>query len=186
LSPLYAFFALGVTSMARGGIENIGLERAFQSLRTLEFSSYTIFIDALKIDKFSPDNYLISHLLIFIPRSVWLGKAESIGIYAAESSGYVYSNVGLNSFFNAYADYGFGALFLMSLCFGFLVKNLNPLTEVASFQNRRFVYGVCLAGLTPMLFRGDLSTAMIALYAAVWAYEVTRFSTRFVIRRRAA
>lgn len=186
LSPFYAFFVLGITSMARGGIGNIDIERVFDSLRTLEFSSYSIFLDALKIDSFYPDNYLLSHLFIFVPRSIWVEKADSIGIFVASNSGYVYPNVGLISFFNAYADFGFMAVFLMSLCFGFLVKNLNPIKEVASFRNRRFVYGVSLASLTPMIFRGDLSTAMIALYSTVWAYEMTRLCTRFVLRPRVA
>ncbi|RXV58922.1 hypothetical protein C6W92_15960 [Roseovarius sp. A46] len=85
----------------------------------------------------------------------------------------------MNSFFNAYADYGFFGLFLFSMLFGILAKNLNPAFELASFRNRRFMYGVLFTGMTPMFFRGDLSTAMLALYPAILVYEAIRFSTRF-------
>ncbi len=178
-APAYAITLLGITSAMRSGIQKVDLTRAFQSLQSLEFSSYSIFLDALKLDSFSQGNYLFSHLFIIVPRAIWPGKAESIGIYTAERSGYVYNNVGLNSFFNSYADFGFVGLFLFSMLFGVLAKNLNPTFELASFRNRRFMYGVLFTGMTPMFFRGDLSTAMLALYPAILVYEAIRFSTRF-------
>lgn len=179
LSPLYAFLVLPLTSLARLGLNNVSIGYVLTSLQTLEFSSYSIFLDALKIDNFANENYLISHLLIFMPRSLWPEKADSIGVFVAENSGYVYHNVGLISFFNAFADYGYIGLFLISLSFGLIAKNLNPVNENPSFRNRRFIYGVIFTGLAPMVFRGDLSTTMIAFYAATLAYEVTRFLTRF-------
>lgn len=179
IAPVYAITLLGITSAMRSGLRNVDLTRVFQSLQSLEFSSYSIFLDALKLGSFPQGNYLFSHLFIIIPRSLWPGKAESIGIYTAERSGYIYNNVGLNSFFNAYADYGFFGLFLFSMLFGCLARNLNPTFELASFRNRRFMYGVLFTGMTPMFFRGDLSTAMLALYPAILVYEAIRFSTRF-------
>lgn len=184
LVPLYAIVVLGATSMMRSGFDNVSFQGIYTSIQTLEFSSYSIFLDALKVDIFSQGNYLVSHLLIVIPSILWPEKAGSIGIFVAEKSGYIYSNVGLNSFFNAFADYGLLGLFVLSIVFGFLVRNVNPLAETARFRNRRFMYGIILTALSPMIFRGDLSTAMIAFYATVWAYEMTRFLTRFQWRRR--
>ena len=183
LAPCYAVFILAITSMVRSGLEGIDLARIFTTLQTLEFSSYSIFLDALQIEDFSQGNYLISHLLIVIPRTLWSGKAESIGIFVAENWGYVWSNVGLNSFFNAFADYGFLGLFLISVLFGIISRNLNPVKEKPSFRNRRFMYGIIFTGLAPMVFRGDLSTAMIAFYAGAFAYEAIRYLTRFTVRQ---
>lgn len=183
LAPFYAIFLLGITSAMRTGLDRIGLFSALNSLQSLEFSSYSIFLDALKLESFPQGNYLLSHLFIIIPRSVWPGKAESIGIHVAERSGYVYHNVGLNSFVNAYADYGFAGLFLFSLVFGFLARNLNPVLANASFRNRHFMYAVLFTGVTPMFFRGDLSTMMLALYPAILVYEMARFATRFRLMR---
>lgn len=179
IAPVYAIFALGITSAMRSGLDRVGLAKSFQSLQSLEFSSYSIFLDALRLESFPQGNYLISHLFIIVPRSLWPGKADSIGIHTAERSGYVYHNVGLNSFFNSYADYGLLGLFLFSMLFGILAKNLNPVCAHASFRNRHFMYGVLFTGMTPMFFRGDLSTAVLALYPAILVYETVRLATRF-------
>ncbi|PIV72766.1 MAG: hypothetical protein COW55_15640 [Rhodobacteraceae bacterium CG17_big_fil_post_rev_8_21_14_2_50_65_11] len=133
--PLYAIFALGLTSAMRFGFDNIGLVKIFGSLQTLEFSSYSLFLDAINIDEFAQDNYLFSHIFILVPRSIWPGKAGSIGIYVAENSGYIFNNVGLTSFFNAYADYVFLAFAVFVWYFGILVKNINPVFEYLSFRN---------------------------------------------------
>lgn len=179
LTPIYSIFLLGITSAMRSGLDNFNYAFAFQSLRSLEFSSYSIFVDALNLHEFPNGNYVLSHLFVLVPRSIWPEKADSIGIYVAENAGYVYHNVGLNSFFNGYVDYGYFGIFIVSLAFGALVKNLNPVFESPSFRNRRFMYGVIFTGMAPMFFRGDLSTAMLAAYAAAFAYEAIRFLTRF-------
>ena len=133
--PLYAIFALGLTSAMRFGFDNIGLVKIFGSLQTLEFSSYSLFLDAINIDEFAQDNYLFSHIFILVPRSIWPGKAGSIGIYVAENSGYIFNNVGLTSCFNACADYVFLVFAVFVWYFGILVKNINPVFEYLSFRN---------------------------------------------------
>lgn len=178
-APFYSIILLGITSSMRHGLDGISFVSAIDSIQSLEFSSYAVFIDALSMDYFQNSNYLISHLLIVIPRGLWLGKAESIGIDVAMASGYVYDNVGLVSFFNAYADYGYFGLFSISVMFGILSKNLNPVFAQPSFRNRRFMYGVLFTASMPMLFRGDLSSMVLAFYPTIVAYEFIRFVTRF-------
>lgn len=182
--PIYAVFILTITSLARSGFQEISFERIFISLQGLEFSSFAVFMDALDTD-FESSNFLFSHLFVLFPRSIWLEKSGSIGIYVAENAGYTFTNVGLNSFFNAYADFGFVGLFLFSLLFGIASVKLNPIGQPPMFSNRRFVYGIVLSALVPMIVRGDLSTVVLGFTAASMAYEFVKLLTRynFVWRR---
>lgn len=182
-APFYAVFLLSITTVMRFGTDRLAETSFFDSLRTLEFSSYSVFINALDLNRLPSDNYLLSHLLIVVPRSLWPDKAGAIGIDVAERSGYVFNNVGLIPFFNAYADYGLLGLFLFSLVFGMIAQMLNPASLYPSFRNRPFVYGVILTSMMPMLFRGDLSTAMLAFYPTVLAYEIVRLLAHIALLR---
>ena len=174
---------LAVTSLMRGGLD-ASMTGIFASLGTLEFSPYSIFISGLSIHNFPYGNYVISHILIFVPHSVWEGKAQSLGVYVATRAGYIFTNVGINSFFEAFADFGLMGLFVMSAIFGVVCRKLNPLFYDVSFRGRGFMYGIMVAALSPILFRGDLGTMMTGLYSSAMAYEIVRFSSRFSFKRR--
>jgi oligosaccharide repeat unit polymerase len=176
-APVYAIFLLSLTTAMRFGFDRLSSTNMLASLQTLEFSAYSVFIDALELKHLPSDNYLLSHLFIVVPRSIWPDKAYSIGIDVADRSGYIFSNVGLIPFFNAYADYGLLGLFGFSLLFGFLANKLNPAKATPTFRNRSFMYGIILTSMMPMLFRGDLGTAMLAIYPAIFAYEFVRLVT---------
>lgn len=183
LTPIYAVLLLAATSLMRFGFEEISFERMLLSLQSLEFSSYSVFLDALDVN-FEGRAFFLSHLFILFPRAFWPEKEGSIGIFVAEQSGYVFNNVGLISFFNAYADYGVVGLFLVSVVFGFLTAKFNPLRSAPSYYCRSFIFGIMLTALTPMVVRGDLSTVVIGLSAAALAYECTRFLTKFSVRMK--
>ena len=182
LFPVYGIFFLAVTSMMRDGFD-FSLAKIFSELGTLEFSPYSIFITGLHIKNFPDHNYAISHLLIFIPHDIWTHKAGSIGMYVATQAGYVFTNVGINSFFEPFVDFGFFGLFMTSAIFGVICSAVNPTDLGVSFRSRRFMYGVIIASLSPILFRGDLGTMMIGAYAAAAAYELVRLGSRLAIRR---
>ncbi|MBF01655.1 MAG: hypothetical protein CMP77_16960 [Flavobacterium sp.] len=183
-APVYAIFLLSLTTVMRFGFDRLGSTNLLNSLQTLEFSAYSVFVDALELKHLPSDNYLLSHLFIVVPRSIWPDKAYSIGIDVAERSGYVFSNVGLSPFFNAYADYGLLGLFGFSVLFGFVVKTLDPATAYPAFGSRSFMYGIILTSMMPMIFRGDLGTAMLAVYPASIGYEFVRFVTGSSRRNR--
>lgn len=182
-TPLYAVVLLAFTSLMRLGLEEISIARMLLSLQSLEFSSYAVFIDALDVD-FERTTFFLSHLFILVPRALWSDKEGSIGVFVAEQSGYIYNNVGLIAFYNPFADYGYLALIAFSALFGVLAVRLNPISQAPAFRNRRFVYGLVLTALTPMLVRGDLSTVVIALFSSVVAYEIVKLFTRFTFGSR--
>lgn len=177
LSPLAALVILPVTTLLRGGIGNVSLDYVLRSFRSLEFSAFTTLIDGMNIEHFPANNYTLSHLFIIIPRDLWASKANAIGAVVAENAGYVFTNVAITSFFEPYADYGYMGLIIASAFFGVLLRKADVFRYVASFKNRKFMYSLCLLATIPIIFRGDLGTAMIGLYAFVAAYEICRLLT---------
>ena len=181
-TPIVALLLLPLTSLLRSGMTGISIESIFQAFSSLEFSAYTVLVDGMEVKDFPSDNYTLSHLFIFIPRLIWDSKADAIGAFIADNSGYVYHNVGVISFYNPYVDYGYTGLFVASILFGILLRKADVFRITPDFRNRKFMYSLCLLVSIPMIFRGDLSTAMIGLYASILAYEISRFFTAMNIR----
>lgn len=175
--PFVALIVLPFTSILRGGLSNLSIYKMYQSFESLEFSPYTLLLDGMSMARFESGNYMLSHLFIFVPRSIWESKAGAIGADVAEQAGYVFYNAGINSFFDAYADYGFFGLFIASLLFGMLLRKADVFKRPVCFNSRGFVYSLILLVSMPIIFRGDLSTAMISLYASIVAYEICRLLT---------
>ncbi len=179
--PVYAVGILASTSALRSGFQ-FTVTDSSQMLRGLEFSSYSIFVNALHVHNFPRHDFFLSHLFLIVPKAFWPDKAPSLGIYVASHAGYMFSNVGVNSFVEPFVDYGWSGLFVVSYIYGAVCNSLNPTRYSASFRNRPFVYGLLLTVLSPILFRGDLGTMMIGLYSASVAYEVIRFGSLLRMR----
>lgn len=185
IAPYLALIALPVTTSLRtgwGGFSWLGVWKSFSSL---EFSVYTMLNGGMSIEHFESANYTVSQLFIFFPRSIWTSKSESIGGEIAEKLDYVFSNVAMPSAFSSYADYGFAGLVVFSFGLGCLMKRAVISRMLCDFKERKFIYSLVLLCMMPIVFRGDLSTAMIALYASVVAYEICRIISRLRLRKTA-
>jgi oligosaccharide repeat unit polymerase len=182
LSPLVALLLLPVTSLLRHGMAAISLEEIYQSFQSLEFSQYTTLVEGMRVEQFPAVNYTLSHLFVIIPKALWESKAGAIGAVVADNAGYVFHNVGIISVYNPYVDYGYIGLIVASILFGILLRKADVFKYTPSFHNRKFIYALCLLVSVPMIFRGDLSTAMVGLYAFISSYEICRVITSLNIR----
>lgn len=181
LLPLLLAVVQPLTSLMRSSLENLTLANALGLYSKIEFSSFEVFLNSVRIYQSSSDlsNYTLSAIFIFIPRSVWPGKAEGIGVEVAEQSGFTFLNTALPSFANFYVDYGFIGIIIGSLIIGTLLRRLDlPKISVFSFTNRRQIYPIILFALIPIFARGDFSSVAIAAYPMLFAYEYVRFLAR--------
>jgi hypothetical protein len=181
--PFVAIVLLPLTSQVRHGLAGADISAALQMLSTLEFSSMQMLADGIESkDSLTHSNYTISGLLILVPRLLWPGKADSLGIEIAEAGGYVFSNSAVPSFFSAYADIGIVGLFVFSVVTGLVLK-WAQIRDHMDWRQRGDFYKIAVFSLIPIFARGDLSTCMISFYAIATSYEICRFASRLVVRR---
>ena len=181
LLPILLAVVQPLTSLMRSGLENLSFASAMGLYSTIEFSSFEVFLNTVRIYEGSSSlsNYSLSAIFIFIPRSIWPGKAEGIGVEVAEQSGFTFLNTALPSFANFYVDYGFIGIIIGSLIVGALLRRFDlPRITAFSFTNRRQMYSIILFALIPIFARGDFSSVAIAAYPMLFAYEYVRFLAR--------
>lgn len=181
LSPLVYGAIQPVTSLMRRGLDNVNTSTALELYRSLEFSSFQVFLSAVEqfrdAELFS--NYTFSAIFVLVPRSIWESKASGIGTEVAEGAGFIFINASLPSFFNSFADFGYVGLVAFSFLSGRILGWLDPMNgQKVDFRDRRFGYSVLVFCLLPIFARGDFSTAAIAAYPMFLSYEVVRFLMR--------
>ncbi len=184
VSPCFLLLLLPLSSVIRHGISMIGLEKMTLSYTGLEFSSFQVLLDAFNVEaELQSSNYSLSALFIVIPRSIWPNKAEGFGDEIATASGYTFTNTGVTSGFNMFADYGWIGLVIFSLLIGLLMTK-GSLYNGMSFRNRSAFYSILFFSQIPMLIRGDFSTYMIAIYSFAISYEGALLVSRIRLIRQ--
>ncbi|GEM_PF-4523783 len=179
LIPYVIVFILPLTSIMREGIGKLSIEKFIDMFSGLEFSSMQLMISSDKLTTIYDGRYLISALLIIVPRTLIHWKADSLGIALAEQSDFVFPNVGVPSFMAAYMDFGMFGVFVFGLITGY-VLSWATIPERMNFRKRAHFYKLVIFSLVPIFARGDFSTFMIAFYAVAISYELIRPFTRIV------
>lgn len=181
---LLSVLILPVTTLMRDGVSNLSWVNVYSIYSGLEMSSIQLMLNGVQTASQIPTgNLVISGLLIFVPSSIFTSKAGSVGASVASTSGYVYSNVALPSFFVGYLDYGIAGVFLMSIAMGAIFRFGNAYDGV-DLTRRKYGYGAVLVACAAIVARGDFSTAMIAIYAFLIAFEIMRFASRLRVSVR--
>ena len=182
LSPVLLLALLPLTSVLRQGVANFDTEGLLDMLTSLELSSFQLYLDALEYLEISDRSslYTLTSFLIMVPRSIWPGKEDAIGVEVASYFGYLYDNASVPSYVNFYVDWGVFGLLAGSLAMGWLMGkfDFSGLTQI-DFRGRRAMYGVMVFCLVPIIGRGDMSTALIAVYGFALSYEIVRAFSRF-------
>lgn len=177
-----AIILLPITSSLRHGFAEVSVTSFFQVYSSLEFSSIQLLLDGLKLsEQIDGGNLLLSGIAIIVPRSIFLDKAGAVGPEIAELSNYVFANAAVPSFFNAYLDFGLGGVLVFSIAMGYLFQMVH-IRDNFDIRRRRDGYKAILLACTPMIARGDLSTAMISVYAFAASYEVLRLTALLTFR----
>lgn len=177
-----AIVLMPVTSLLRSGFSNVNMGSVFEIYSSLEFSSIQLMLDGIAVaDEINGGNLLISGLAIIVPRSIFPDKAGAVGPEIAHLSGYVFENTAVPSFFIGYLDFGLIGVVLVSLVMGYLFQIVD-IRDDFDVRRRLDGYKAILLASVPIIARGDLSTAMISIYAFAAAYEVMRFTARLTFR----
>lgn len=166
--PIATAVLLPLTSLMRGGLDRVNFEDASDFLSTGEFSAMLVFNDAMRYlpsSVPSSGNNVLSAFLAFVPRSIWPTKNSGTGIEAAESMGYIFTNVGMPPVYDFYLDFGYFGIVIFSFVLALATFKLQKIMDTGkgkTFQ-RSCPYIIFIA--IPIFLRGDFSTASVAIYA---------------------
>jgi hypothetical protein len=182
MSPSIFILLLPISSIFRHGFNVDRIMEISESYRSLEFSSFQVLLDAFNVEaNLQSSIYTLSGLFVVIPRILWRDKSEAFGDEIATNSGYIFTNTGITSSFNSFADYGWIGLAIFSLAIGYLMSKAS-LYKGMNIRNRKAFYSVLFFSMIPMLARGDLSTYMTAIYSFAIPYEVILFLSRINLK----
>ena len=187
LSAYVSVFLLPITSTLRTGLDQFDFAKVISMYSGLEFSSIHVLMDGINAGSQLPSgNVLITDFFSLVPPAIFPGslRAAPVGPSIAESSGYVFSNAAVPSFFSAYLDGGAIGLIIFSILMGYVMQAAS-VAERSDMRNRRDGYALILFACIPILARGDLRTAVVAFYDFAIAYEIFLFVVRLRFGKRA-
>lgn len=175
---------LPATSLLRAGADKINYDALIRVYSSLEFSSIQMVLDGLDfIPRISGSGrQLISDFLTVVPPALYSGGTDSLGPKVAEISGYPFYNAAIPSFMSSYMDGGIIGVITFSIFMGFIMQ-IAVVRKGLDVRNRRDAYAVIIFACVPILARGDLSTAMSAIYEFSVAYEIFHLVARFRIAK---
>lgn len=189
----YALVAVGLiilpaTSIMRSGVFVFDPKIWASTLFSLEFSALAMLNDLFLIP-YAADTgpvRLLSAVLIFVPRAIWPSKNEGTGESIAEAAGYWWHNVGVPPIADAYLDFGIAGVVLLAVAVGFALRHASSALTPRTRLDNGVLTGakISLAGLIPLLLRGDLSTFFVAFYTSIIAFAIVRVVSRVRVRIR--
>jgi len=183
--PLYSQITRG------GGWIGLDIESMRKYLHHGDFDGFQSIVNItlhIQENGFELGRNLISTILFFVPRGIWVGKAEPLGVAASDFMGYEYTNLSAPIYGEFYADYGFLSLILGMVFIGWAIKKSDCFFDYM-VKYRQFNAGVLLvstlAGYLIILLRGSLlgvvpsiATLIALLVIASW---LTKRTNRHVL-----
>ncbi|WP_151809097.1 O-antigen polymerase [Acinetobacter soli] len=114
---------------------------------------------------YSLGNQISSSLFSFIPRSIWLGKAEPTGSITAAAAGYDFLNISSPLPAEFFVDFSYVGLIFFSTILGIAFKKIDSLVLTSGKQELRFILSIILISLIPILSRGSILAVINIFYA---------------------
>ena len=128
-----------------------------------------------------------SAMLVFIPRSLWPGKAEATGVLTSKSFGYVFTNLSTPIVGELYIDWGVFGVIIGGLLIGLVIRRLDLMYTAAIEYGGITIHRVGIAifsSLIIILLRGSLMgviSLFMAAFAAIYFIHIWPHLTRLFI-----
>ena len=137
-----------------------GVSNAFSSLHYDAYANIMATVDYVHVNGFSYGYQLLSSLLFFVPRSLWMSKptstGELVGDYLIDKYDFTYNNLSNPLVSEGYIDFGFLGLIFMAIILAYFIirllswlQNSDPLKKYIAFY-----FAIHLI----FLLRGDLTS----------------------------
>lgn len=167
-----------------------GISDSFSSLHYDAYANIMATVDYVKVNGYSYGYQLLSSLLFFVPRSLWVTKptstGELVGDYLIDEYNFGYSNLSNSLVSEGYIDFGiFGLIFMAIILAYFIIRllswlhNTDPLKKYIAFY-----FSVHLI----FLLRGDLTNGFSYYIGTfIGVYTIPRLVngfTKYVIRSK--
>ena len=182
--PLYSQITRG------GGWIGLDVESIRKYLHHGDFDGFQSIVNItlhIRENGFELGRNLISTILFFVPRDIWVSKAEPLGVAASSFMGYEYTNLSAPIYGEFYADYGLLSVIAGMALTGWVIKKSDCFFDHI-VKTKQFCAGVVLvstlAGYLIILLRGSLlgvvpsiATLVALLVAASWLTKRTKERT---------
>lgn len=191
---LYVIFGLGITTLfplashlTRGeGDFDLNIAEYYSS--SGDFDSFQSIINCIiYIEKYGFEfgNQILSSIFGFVPRSIWVNKAEPTGSITAAAAGYDYVNISSPLPAELFIDFGYLGLIVFSILFGYFVRYIDQNILFSSKNSLRFLLSVFLTSLIVIISRGALLAIINVVYSGVFVFFIiytlcfSRFKLKF-------
>jgi hypothetical protein len=140
-------------------IDNGALSKGYMSLNYDAFCNIGVAMEVVKENGFSYGFQLLSALLFFIPRGVWVGKPDSSGLvlgdYLIENYDYHFANISNPVVSEGYMNFGIPGIIIMAIALAMsMIYFLTWLNSNDIFKRSvAFYYAIHLL----FLLRGDFT-----------------------------
>lgn len=116
---------------------------------------------------FTLGNQLLSSILSFVPRSIWIEKAQPTGSVTAAAAGYDFLNISAPLPSEFYIDFGFFGLIIFSILLGFIIRKIDYVIIYENKFGLKFILSLIVVSLIPILSRGSILAVMNVFYAEI-------------------
>lgn len=127
---------------------------------------------------------LLSALLFFVPRSLWVSKGEPTGSITAEAAGYSFTNVSQPLPSEFYVDFGWAGVVITALLIGVGLRRIDEWINTNWFclPESRLIAGF-IVGFALPIYRGTL-LGVLAPFAilmfGIWMLSIFGFNRRYL------
>lgn len=179
---VFALFAIfPIWGVFNRGIDfnfNIELLSPYSYLLTGDLDGFQSIVNVVGLAENTGHTFglgLLSAVLFFVPRSLWLAKAEPTGVLAADFNNYSFTNISAPIFSEYYYDFGMVGVLVMCFLTGLLVARL---------EFRNLIFAAVIAGFVFIIMRGSfLGISRIPITVAVTYFGLI-FMARFLAKMR--
>jgi hypothetical protein len=113
---------------------------------------------------------LLSVILFFVPRSLWSEKREPLGVLAAQSQDYEFTNLSAPLYGELFVDFGLLSLVILMFAFGGFAVSMDRL-HARDLRSGRMSLGFVLVGLLGgfliIILRGSLLSIIAPIVALI-------------------
>lgn len=133
----------------------------------VDYDSFQQIMNGLKMTDRSGFEYghqLLGDVLFWVPRSVWVTKAEPTGQLIAKSSGYTFTNLSAPLWIELYVDGGWVLVLFGFALYGRTVRKLDDARRQSNDRSSMgYLFATIFAGYQIYLLRGSLLPAVAYL-----------------------
>ncbi|WP_288490686.1 O-antigen polymerase [uncultured Acinetobacter sp.] len=115
---------------------------------------------------------ILSSIFSFVPRSLWIDKAQPTGSITASAAGYDFLNISSPLPSEFFIDFGYPGLIFFSILLGVILRKIDSVILFERKLSLKFSLSIILISLLPVLSRGSLLAVINILYAEIIVFSL--------------